>query len=133
MPLYSNVLSNKLTSKWESVATKVARTSIDGRDNAAQGTAQTNTDEMIVNVSGSIGPFAVTSQNTDNISWVQGASQTITWTVNGSNALVGSANVNIKLSVDGGLTFPTTLVLNTPNDGLEGIIVPNIIAKNCRF
>jgi hypothetical protein len=42
---------------------------IDGRDNAAQGTAQTNTDEMIVNVSGSIGPFAVTSQNTDNISW----------------------------------------------------------------
>jgi hypothetical protein len=58
---------------------------IDGRDNAAQGTAQTNTDEMIVNVSGSIGPFVVTSQNTDNISWVQGASQTITWTVNGSN------------------------------------------------
>jgi hypothetical protein len=32
---------------------------IDGRDNAAQGTAQTNTDEMIVNVSGSIGPFVL--------------------------------------------------------------------------
>jgi hypothetical protein len=46
--------------------------------------------------------------------------------------LVGSANVNIKLSVDGGLTFPTTLVLNTLNDG-SGIIVPNITAKNCRF
>jgi subtilisin-like proprotein convertase family protein len=135
MPSYSNVLSNKLTSKWESVST-VARTlhfTLTARDNAAQGTAQTNTDEMIVNVSGSIGPFAVTSQNTDNISWVQGASQTITWAVSGSNALVGSANVNIKLSIDGGLTFPTTLASSTPNDGSEGIIVPNITAKNCRI
>jgi hypothetical protein len=76
-----------------------------GRDNAAQGTAQTNSDEMIVNVSGVVGPFAVTSQNTDNLSWIQGTSQTITWSVNGSNALVGSSSVNIKLSVDGGLTF----------------------------
>jgi hypothetical protein len=33
-----------------------------GRDNAAQGTAQTNSDEMIVNVSGVVGPFAITSQ-----------------------------------------------------------------------
>jgi hypothetical protein len=30
----------------------------DWRDNAAQGTAQTNSDEMIVNVSGIVGPFA---------------------------------------------------------------------------
>jgi hypothetical protein len=68
-----------------------------GRDNAAQGTAQTtNSDEMIVNVSGVVGPF-ITSQNTDNLSWIQGTSQTITWSVNGSNALVGSSSVNIKL------------------------------------
>jgi hypothetical protein len=87
---------------------------------------------MIVNVSGSVGPFAVTSQNTDNLSWVQGTSQTITWTVNGSNALVGSANVNIKLSVDGGLTFPTTLALNTPNDGSEESPF-QILPKNCRI
>ena len=135
MPLYSNVLSNKLTSKWESVST-VARALhfvLTGRDNAAQGTAQTNSDEMIVNVSGTIGPFAVTSQNTDNISWIQGTSQTITWSVNGSNALAGSSSVNIKLSVDGGVTFLTTLASNTLNDGSEVITVPNIIAKNCRI
>jgi hypothetical protein len=81
-----------------------------------QGTAQTNSDEMIVNVSGVVGPFAITSQNTDNLSWIQGTSQTITWSVNGSNALVGSSSVNIKLSV-GGLTFLTTLASGTPNDG----------------
>jgi hypothetical protein len=74
MPLYSNVLSNKLTSKWESVST-VARTLhfvLTGRDNAAQGTAQTNSDEMIVNVSGVVGPFAITSQNTDNLAGFKG-------------------------------------------------------------
>lgn len=135
MPAYSNVLANKLTTTWESVST-IARTlhfTLTGRDNAALGTAQTNTDEMIVDVSGTVGPFAVTSQNTENLSWFQGTSQTITWGVNGSNALVGSANVNIKLSIDGGLTFPTTLVSATPNDGSQVITVPNITAKNCRI
>jgi subtilisin-like proprotein convertase family protein len=88
---------------------------------------------MIVNVSGTTGPFAVTSQNSDNTSWYQGVPQTITWTVNGSNALTGSSSVNIKLSVDGGLTFPTTLASNTPNDGAEVITVPNVTAKNCRI
>lgn len=135
MPAYSSVLSNKLTTTWESVAS-IARTlhfTLTGRDNAALGTAQTNTDEMIVNVSGNVGPFAVTSQNTDNLSWFQGTSQTVTWSVNGSNGLVGSSNINIKLSTDGGLTFPTTLAGNTPNDGSEVIAVPNITAKNCRI
>lgn len=135
MPAYSSVLSNKLTTTWESVAT-VARTlhfTLTGRDNAALGTAQTNTDEMIVNVSGTVGPFAITSQNTDNLSWFQGTSQTVIWSVNGSDVLTGSSTVNIKLSTDGGLTFPLTLASATPNDGSQIITVPNIAEKNCRI
>lgn len=135
MPLYSSVLSNKLTSKWESVST-VARTLrfvLTGRDNAAQGTAQTNSDEAVITVSGTAGPFAVTSQNIENLSWFQGTNQTITWSVNSSSTLGGSTNVNIKLSTDGGLTFPTFLKENTPNDGSEIVAVPNIEAKNCRI
>jgi subtilisin-like proprotein convertase family protein len=135
MPTYNNVLSNKLTSKWESVST-IARTLrfvLTARDNAAAGTAQTNSDEAIITVSGTAGPFAVTSQNVENTSWVQGTSQTITWSVNGSDVMGGSTNVNIKLSTDGGLTFPTTLQANTPNDGSQAITVPNIEAKNCRI
>lgn len=135
MPNYNNVLSNKLTSKWESVSS-VARTLhfvLTARDNAALGTAQTNSDEMIVNVSGTAGPFALTSQNIENLSWFQGTNQTITWSVNSSDVMGGSTNVNIKLSIDGGLTFQTVLLANTPNDGTETIAVPNIEAKNCRI
>ncbi|MFV5683906.1 reprolysin-like metallopeptidase [Flavobacterium sp. GB2R13] len=134
MPTYSTVLSSKLTTTWESVST-IARTlhfTLTGRDNAALGTAQTGTDEMIVNVSGTVGPFAVTSQNTENLSWFYGTSQTITWSGYDST-LQGSQFVNIKLSTDGGLTFPTTLVSATPNDGSQTVTVPNITAKNCRI
>ena len=135
MPSYSSVLANKLSSKWESVPT-VGRTLnfvLTGRDNASETTAQTNFDETVITVSGTVGPFAVTSQNTENLGWAQNSTQTITWSVNGSSALAGSATVNIKLSTDGGLTFPTNLVLNTPNDGSETITVPNVIAKSCRI
>ncbi len=135
MPAYENVLANRLTSRWESVS-DVARTlhfALTGRDNAASGTAQTNTDEMIVNVSGVAGPFAITSQNLENLSWFQGTDQIITWSVNGSDVLPGSSKVNIKLSTDGGLTFPTVLAANTPNDGTQTIKVPNLSAKYCRI
>jgi N-acetylmuramic acid 6-phosphate (MurNAc-6-P) etherase len=59
---------------------------------------------MTVNVSGT-GPFVITSQNTDNLSWFQGQNNTINWSVNNTNTLPGSANVNIRLSVDGELLF----------------------------
>ncbi|MFT5251304.1 MAG: subtilisin-like proprotein convertase family protein [Flavobacteriales bacterium] len=135
MPNYANVLANKLTSRWESVSS-VARTlnfALTVRDNAALGAAQTNTAAMVVTVSGTVGPFVVTSQNTDAVAWYQGNSQTITWNVNGTNTLPGSANVDIKLSTDGGITFPTILVANTPNDGSQPITVPNVISQNCRI
>lgn len=135
MPSYNTVLFNKLTTTWESVSL-IARSlhfTLTGRDNAGLGTAQTNTDEMIVNVSGTIGPFEVTSQNTENLSWAPGTNQTIIWNVSGSNVLSGSNTVNIKLSTDGGVTFSTILSANSPNDGSETIMVPNITATNCRI
>jgi subtilisin-like proprotein convertase family protein len=135
MPALSSVLANELTTTWESVST-IERTltfTLTGRDNAALGTAQTNTDVMMVNVSGAVGPFEVTSQNSENSGWSQGSTQTITWNVNNSNSLAGSANVNIKLSTDGGLNFNTVLAENTPNDGSQIITVPNVTARDCRI
>jgi subtilisin-like proprotein convertase family protein len=132
-PKLETVLTGTPASTWE-VLPSVARNLnfvLTGRDNVAGG-GQTGTDGMMVTISGTVGPFDVTSQSTDGISWTQGTSQTITWTVNNSTTLVGSANVDILLSTDGGLTFPTVLASNTPNDGSEVITVPNVAAVFCR-
>ena len=136
MPAQNKVLTNMLSSTWESVS-DVARTlhfTLTVRDNAAVGLAQTNTDTMMVTVDATKGPFEVTSQNTVDLSWKPLSLQKITWAVNNTLHLPGSATVNIKLSVDGGVTFPTILKASTPNDGSEFIIVPNgIMGKNCRI
>ena len=140
-PELSKVLANTLSTSFESVYT-IAKTGISpsagalrftltGRDNAV-GEYQTNTDETSITVSGTQGPFDVTSQNTDGVSWDQGSPQTITWTVNGTETLVGSSTVDILLSTDGGLTFPTVLVSGTANDGSENILAPNILSTNAR-
>jgi len=133
-PALNTVLSNALSSTYESVSTVGRRLNftLTARDYGVGG-GQTNTDEMVVNVSGFVGPFDVTSQNVEGISWSQGSTQTITWAVNNTAGLVGSANVDILLSTDGGLTFPVTLKSNTPNDGSESIIVPNVAAPYCRI
>lgn len=81
----------------------------------------------------SAGPFLVTSQNTTGISYTQGSTQTVTWSVNNTTSLAGSANVNIKLSTDGGLTYPITLAANTPNDGTQTVTIPNVSAPYCRI
>lgn len=133
MPKLESVLANTLTADYESVSS-VARTlnfTLTGRDNVANG-GQTGTDEMIVTVSGTVGPFDVTSQAVDGISWTQGSQETITWAVGGTTALVGSSNVDILLSTDGGQTFTTTLASNVPNTGSYAITVPNIAAVSCR-
>lgn len=137
MPDFSSVLQNILTTKWESVSS-VARTlhfTLTGRDNAALGLGQTNTDEMMVTVSASAGPFEVTSHASENLTWLQDAPQTVTWDVKNTNTLPGSSTVNIKLSTDGGANFPITLAANTPNDGSEVITLPSSVpdAKYCRI
>ncbi len=136
MPALSSVLNNQLTTTWESVSSiaKTMNFTLTGRDNAPEG-PQTSTDAMVVTVSASAGPFAVTSQNTENIGWAKGSTQTVTWSVNNTNTLQGSSEVNIKLSLDGGLTFPVTLAASTPNDGSETVLIPTGIdaSTNCRL
>jgi subtilisin-like proprotein convertase family protein len=134
-PAWSKVLAGQLSTSWESVSSVGRNLNFvfTGRDNAVLGSGQTNSDAMLVTVDGNKGPFAVTSQNSSDSNWGLGSSQTITWSVNGTGSLAGSANVNIKLSTDGGLTFPTFLATNTPNDGSETITAPTTVAKNSRI
>jgi len=95
------------------------------RDNRSGG-GGINTATAVVNVDGASGPFVVTSPNT-NVNWAANSSQTVAWNVaNTTAAPVSAANVRILFSSDGGLTFPTTILASTPNDGTETITVPNL-------
>jgi subtilisin-like proprotein convertase family protein len=102
------------------------------RDNETYG--RTASADMAVTTTAAAGPFVITSQNTENESWTQNATQTITWDVAGTTGNgVDTAKVNILLSTDGGLTYPTTLASSVDNDGSEDITVPNVTAQNCRI
>ncbi|UOG75886.1 M12 family metallo-peptidase [Hymenobacter tibetensis] len=98
------------------------------RDNRATG-GGVDYDSMNVVVSGTAGPFLVTLPNTASASWQAGAPQQVAWDVaNTTAAPISAANVDILLSTDGGQTFPTVLLANTPNDGFENVTVPTTVA-----
>jgi hypothetical protein len=70
-------------------------------------------------------PFTITAPNT-SVSWDTGTTQTITWNKGQTDsAPINCTLVNIKLSIDGGVTFPITLKSSTPNDGSEEILIPD--------
>ncbi|KPH14287.1 reprolysin-like metallopeptidase [Chryseobacterium sp. ERMR1:04] len=93
------------------------------RDNRAGG-AGNNSDDAIVTVNGTAGPFSVSSQNSA-IAYTGGSSQTVTWNVAGTTANgVNAANVDILWSTDSGNTW-TTLLAGTPNDGTQAVTIPN--------
>ncbi|HET9503484.1 MAG TPA: zinc-dependent metalloprotease family protein [Hymenobacter sp.] len=79
------------------------------------------------------GPFLVTAPNTA-ATWAGGTSETVTWNVAGTTANgVNCATVNIRLSTDGGLTYPTVLLANTANDGTESVTVPTVSTTTARI
>jgi len=71
------------------------------------------------------GPFRITSQALEEV-WEVGSQQNITWDVaNTNNLTVNCQSVDILLSIDE-TNFDIVLAENTPNDGSEYIIVPNL-------
>lgn len=93
------------------------------RDNRANaGGISTATSNVVVDAAS--GPFEVTSPNTA-VTYAGNSPQTVTWNVNNTTAApVSAANVKISYSTDGGITFPTTLVASTANDGSETVTIP---------
>ena len=101
------------------------------RDNRAGGSAN-NSDDMVVTVNATAGPFTVSSPNTA-VSYVGLSTQTITWAVAGTTANgVNCANVDILLSTNGGTTW-TTILAATPNDGTQAVTIPNTPSTTCRI
>ncbi|MFD0761367.1 reprolysin-like metallopeptidase, partial [Lutibacter aestuarii] len=132
-PNQLTVNSGDLANFWE-VLPSVGRTmrfGVNVRDNSING-GQTVSDETVLTVVEGSGPFKVTSQ-IESSTWDAGTSQTITWDVANTNlAPINCSNVNILLSVDGGMTYPTILASNVSNNGLHEIIVPNISSNKVR-
>jgi len=134
LPALPTVISGNVSSTWE-VLPDLSRDlnfNLTIRDNVP-GEGQTDSDTMKVTVNDAAGPFIVTSQNVMGISWTEGGNETITWDVAGTDSNgINVSQVNILLSLDGGLTFPIILASNTSNDGAELITVPNSSAPNVR-
>ncbi len=113
-----------LGSDWETVST-VARSlnwalTVRDRSPASFIGGQSSYDTMQVIVE-DVTPFTMTNP----VFWSQGSTQVIEWEVGETtNGTINCQDVNIKLSIDGGLTFPTTIVSNTPNDGSFSYTVP---------
>jgi len=125
-PRLSTIKSGATSWQWEAVP-NVSRSlnfRLTVRDNRAGG-ANNNSDDMVVSVNGTAGPFVVNSPNT-NVSWNAGTTQTVTWNVAGTTGNgVNAANVDIFLSTDGGNTYPIALASGVTNDGSHDIVVPN--------
>lgn len=101
------------------------------RDNRAGGSGN-NSDDAVITVNGTAGPFSVSSQNTAT-TYSGGTSQTITWNVAGTTANgVNAANVDILWSTDSGNTW-TTLLSGTPNDGSQAVTIPNVSTTTGRI
>jgi hypothetical protein len=93
------------------------------RDNRAGGSGN-NSDDAVITVNGTAGPFNVSSQNSAT-TYAGGSSQTVTWNVAGTTANgVNAANVDILWSTNSGNTW-TTLLAGTPNDGSQAVTIPN--------
>ncbi len=124
-PRLSNLVSNT-SYAWEVLSsverTLVFRMTVKDYHNIG---GCTDEDDVSVFVKGAAGPFLVTSQSSAT-TWVEGTTQTITWNVSNTTAApISCANVDIKLSYDGGYTYPVTILSNEPNDGSATITVPD--------
>lgn len=136
MPDIADVVAGNLTPTWE-VTPSVARTmnfSFIVRDNGsgfASGIGQTDADVMVVTVE-NVTPFTMTAPNT-GVTWTEGDTETVTWNVGSTtNGTINCQNVDILLSTDGGFTYPTVLLANTPNDGSQTITVPAAVTTTAR-
>ncbi|WP_254712470.1 reprolysin-like metallopeptidase [Polaribacter pectinis] len=133
MPDLATVVAGNTSTTWE-VLPSVARNlnfSFLVRDNNAGG-GSTARDDMEITVTNA-DAFTVSAPNSA-VSWDVGSTQTITWNKGTTDAApINCQNVNIKLSVDGGLTFPITIKANTPNDGSEDVVIPNNSSTTARI
>ncbi|NAS31974.1 T9SS type B sorting domain-containing protein [Flavobacteriaceae bacterium R38] len=142
MPSLNRVVSGNLTQRnpglndaWETVADvgREMNFAFTVRDNVIGG-GQTDSDLMKVTVNENAGPFLINSQASGS-TLTAGDVEVIEWDVANTNIPpINALEVDILMSLDGGLTFPVILAQNVVNDGEHPVILPGGIAtSNARF
>lgn len=102
------------------------------RDNAPGGSCTSHGDAAI-QVSSTAGPFVVTAPNVPGIRWTAGGQEMVYWDVaNTQLAPVSCAAVDIRLSTDGGLSYPIVLAAGVPNSGFYAVDVPGLSTETAR-
>ena len=147
IPKLSSVLEGRIAqtnpgpgSDWETVSTvgRILNWALTVRDRTPDSTedpiyGQSSFDTMQIEVVAG-GPFEVTSQSTYT-NYDVGSSTDVNWNVANTNSSpISTSQVDILLSVDGGLTYPYTLASGTNNDGMENVAFPGgVSAPFCRI
>jgi gliding motility-associated-like protein len=133
-PAIETTLAGNTGTTWEQLpsVSRDLKFRLTTRDNGSP-TGQFDFDDMKVTVENTSKAFEVTSQKTTETIFA-GESKTITWEIADTNiAPINTTLVNILLSTDGGLTFPTTLASNIANNGNYSIIVPDLTTTKARI
>lgn len=103
---------------------------VTARDNRTGGGGLGFADTQVL-VEGEAGPFAITSPNS---AVSLNTSAVVTWSVAGTtNAPINAGSVNLRLSTNGGITFPILLASNVPNVGARTVALPATSNTACRL
>ncbi len=101
------------------------------RDNRPGGSGN-NSDDAVITVNSTAGPFTVTSQSSAT-TYTGGSAQIVTWNVAGTTSNgVNAATVDILWSSDNGNTW-STISAATPNDGTQSVTIPNAATSTGRL
>ncbi|MDP5231737.1 MAG: M12 family metallo-peptidase, partial [Cellulophaga sp.] len=140
-PMLSRVLQGNLTqsnptinSAWETVSDveREMNFALTVRDNSTGG-GQVAAATLKVDVVNNSGTFSVLSQNAA-VTYDAGSVQSVIWDVANTNQTpINTAEVDIFLSTDGGLTFPILVAQNVKNDGEHEILIPNTVTSQARL
>ena len=91
-------------------------------------------EEVTFQATETAGPFRVLHPNVDTVVWKVGEAVEVNWDVaNTDNELVDCQFVDIRLSLDGGFTYPVTLAENVLNDGSVVVGVPDNVTDQARI
>lgn len=127
MPKLATVIGGATSSTWE-VVPSVQRSMgfrLTVRDNVLNGGASASAVTGVTTIDGT-GPFVVTSQSSAE-DWEIGTTQTVTWDVANTDAApISASEIDILVSIDGGVNFDYIVAENVPNTGSYTLTVPNI-------